>query len=197
MDEDITRLLQDLSAGDREAGEKLLPLVYDDLRRLAGWLMARERGDHTLQPTALVNELYLRIGTLKDTDWKSREHFFSVAVRLMKHLLIDAARKKKAERHGGHLYRLPFDDHMVSSLFQEERYDTVIALDTAIENLRRKNAEAAQVVDLHFYLGMSFDEIAEVLGKTSKTAKRKWNFARAWLLVNLEGAEGEPTATGA
>jgi RNA polymerase sigma-70 factor (ECF subfamily) len=172
----ITALLQEWRAGDRAALERLTPVVYDELRQLARRSMAGERKGHTLQPTALVNEAYLRlVGT--DVPWRDRVHFFAVAARLIRRILVDHARARgRAKRSGG--ARVELDDVMVMT---KQPGREMVLLDDALNALGAHDARKAQVVELHFFGGLTYDEIAEAVGISAATVDRDLRLARAWL----------------
>lgn len=171
---DATRLLHAAAAGDRQAAAELLPLVYDELRKLAAARMANEAPDQTIQPTALVHEAYLRL--IGDQQFDGRGHFFAAAAEAMRRILVDAARKKRREKHGGRLQRVELPD-----LAARNRDERLLALDGALTRLANEDQLAAQIVALHQFAGLGHDEVAAVLGITVYTARQKWTYARAWL----------------
>jgi RNA polymerase sigma-70 factor (ECF subfamily) len=181
--EGVTQLLNEWGAGDRAALDRLVPLVFDELRRLAHSYLRRERADHTLQPTALVNEAYLRLVNQQGVRWQSRAHFFGIAANLMRQILVDHARQRAAEKRGGaDLQRL--------SLTQAERVldradVDVLALDEALERLSAFDQQQARIVELKFFAGLTIEETAEVLGLSHATVERDWKLARAWLKREL------------
>ena len=179
--EDVTRLLQNLNAGNREAVDALVPLVYAELRKLAAHYLKSERDEHTLQPTALVNEAYLRL-VQQETEWKNRTHFFAMAANLMRRILVDYARTSKAEKRGGDAEKIALEDAFV---FVKARPSEMIALDEALEELARLDPRRSRVVELKFFGGLTTEEIAEVLGVHANTVLRDWNLARAWLKTQL------------
>jgi RNA polymerase sigma factor (TIGR02999 family) len=187
----ITRILSAIEQGDPHAAEQLLPLVYDELRRLAAQKLAQEKPGQTLQATALVHEAYLR---LVDTEpaprWNSRGHFFGAAAEAMRRILVESARRKQRIKHGGDLERLDVEEHDIPVNAPPEE---LLALDEALPRLAAEDADAARIVDLHFFAGLSIDEAAEALGVSRATAYRQWAYARAWLRVEL-GGEGNPPA---
>jgi RNA polymerase sigma factor (TIGR02999 family) len=170
--------------GDVAAREQLAPLVYDTLHRMAANCMRRERRDHTLQPTALVHEAYLRLLGDQDYEWQDRAHFLAVASQTMRHFLIDYARSRVAGRRGGVMKRVEFHDRL---LYAEDRPEELLALNTALERLQAIDERQARVVELRFFGGLSVDETAEILGVSSKTVKRDWAVARAWLRGEITG----------
>ena len=179
---DITALLTQLQAGNRDAESKLVPLVYDELRRLAGRYMRRERFDHTLQPTALVHEAYLRLIGRRNVQWQNRSHFFGVAAQMMRRILVDHARTKKAEKRGGNEPKIPLNE---SFAFTDEKSADLLALDEALTRLSQRDPRQAKVVELRFFAGMSEEETAEVLDVSTRTVKRDWTSARAWLYKEI------------
>jgi RNA polymerase sigma factor (TIGR02999 family) len=181
-DNSITALLAELSAGNREVESRLIPQVYGELRRLAAHYMRSERGNHTLQPTALVNEAYTRLVQQPQIPWQSRAHFFATASHLMRHILVDHARARRAGKRGGLQRQVTLDDALLPS---SERTMDVLILDEALENLAQFDPRQARIVELHFFSGLTFAEIALVLKVTERTVKRDWSMARAWLKGEL------------
>jgi RNA polymerase sigma factor (TIGR02999 family) len=177
----ITQLLKQLSDGDREAEARLVPLVYDQLRRLAGRYMRLERPDHTLQPTALVHEAYLKLIQQRRVGWQNRAHFYGVAARLMRRILVDHAREVRASKRGGGR-KVPLDSALV---YSEEKPDELLALDEALNRLAEQAPRQARVVELRFFAGCAEEEIAIILGTATRTVKRDWSVARAWLYAEL------------
>ena len=175
---DITQLLHRLQDSDRSAEEKLVPILYKKLHRLAAHYMRRERGDHTLQPTALVNEAYLRLVRTPDIDWESRTHFFGVAAQLMREVLVDHARAHLASKRGGDVGKVSLDELRV---YSPEKPGELVALDEALDRLARQDQRMSRVVELRFFGGLTFEQIAKILKVSEKTAKRDWQLARAWL----------------
>ncbi len=174
---DVTHLLDAATAGDRQAAADLLPLVYDELRTLARSRMAAEAAGHTLDATALVHEAYLRlIGPAGDTRWENRGHFFAAAAEAMRRILVDAARRKRREKHGGRLDRAELPD-----VPARDPDDRLIALDDALTRLAAEDAVAARVVELRQFAGFGHEEVAAALGLTVYAARQKWTYARAWL----------------
>jgi RNA polymerase sigma factor (TIGR02999 family) len=180
----VTRLLDAAAAGDRGAAADLLPLVYDELRALAAQKLAQETPGQTLQPTALVHEAYLRL--VGDQQFDDRGHFFAASAEAMRRILVDSARRKKAVKHGGDIQRVNLDDQ---DLPVRPPPDEIIALDDALTRLTEEDPEAARIVQLHFFAGLSIDQIAEALGVSRATAYRQWSYARAWLRCAI-GEEG-------
>ena len=184
---EVTQILDAITQGDHSAAAELLPLIYAELRRLATAKLAREAPGHTLQPTALVHEAYLRlVGTADQRRWNSRGHFFGAAAEAMRRILVESARRKQRVKHGGALQRLDLEEHDVPVTSPPEE---LLALDEALARLDAQDADAARVVDLHFFAGLSIDEAAEALGVSRATAYRQWAYARAWLRCEL-GGEG-------
>jgi RNA polymerase sigma factor (TIGR02999 family) len=179
---DVTGLLKALRNGDREAAEELFPLVYAELHRVANAFMRRERQDHTLQPTALINEAYLRLADAS-IDWQSRTHFIAVAATAMRRILVDYHRARTAAARGGELQRIEWDDALG---LPEDKSIELIALDEALHRLEAANPRQAKVVELHYIGGLSFDEIGAVLAISPRTAKRDWAIARLWLFKQLQ-----------
>ncbi|MGC2235434.1 MAG: sigma-70 family RNA polymerase sigma factor [Pyrinomonadaceae bacterium] len=179
---EVTRLLQSLNAGNREAVDALVPLVYAELRKLAAHYLKSEREGHTLQPTALVHEAFLRL-IEQETDWQNRAHFFAMAASLMRRILVDYARSYTAEKRGGAAEKISLEDVFV---FAKEKPLQIIALDESLEELAKIDPRRAQVVEMRFFAGLNNEEIAEVLGVHSNTVLRDWNLARAWLKTQLQ-----------
>lgn len=179
---EVTQLLASLNAGDARAADALIPLVYKELRRLAGHYLKQERPGHTLQPTALVHEAFLKL-VGQEASWQNRNHFFAMAANLMRRILVDYARSHDAKKRGGSAEKVSLDDAFV---FATERPSEVIALDEAMKELAEIDPRRAQVVELKFFGGLNTDEIAEVLGVHSNTVLRDWNLARAWLKTQLK-----------
>jgi RNA polymerase sigma factor (TIGR02999 family) len=181
---DITRLLEAAEDGDRKAAE-LLPVVYNELRRLAAARMAGESPEHTLQPTALVHEAYLRlIGRGNDHRWVGRGHFFAAASEAMRRILIDKARRKRRKRHGGDRKRVPIVDQADP---EQREAEQLLALDEALKRLATKDAQAAKLVQLHTFGGLSVTEAGAHLGLSRAAAYREWAYARAWLRSEIGG----------
>jgi RNA polymerase sigma factor (TIGR02999 family) len=184
--EQVTEILQAVGAGDERAAEKLLPLVYDELRRLAAARMAQEAPGQTLQPTALVHEAWLRLVGSGNEHWNSRGHFFGAAAEAMRRILIDRARKRHRERHGHGLVRIDISQLDVAITTDDE---LLLRVNEALEKLEAEAPERAQLVKLRFFTGLSIPEAAEALGIATATANRYWAFARAWLLAELQTNE--------
>ena len=185
---DVTQILSAINQGDRQAAGRLLPLVYDELRQLAAHRLAAEAPGQTLQPTALVHEAYLRL--VGGQQFDGRGHFYAAAAEAMRRILVDNARRKQAVKHGGERQRVELDGLDVAV---RPPPDEIIALDEALTRLAAVDPEAAQVVQLHFFAGLSIEQAAEALGVSRATAYRHWSFARAWLRCAI-GGQGDPPA---
>jgi RNA polymerase sigma factor (TIGR02999 family) len=187
---EVTRILNAIEQGDPQAPGQLLPLVYEELRRLAAQRLAHEKPGQTLQPTALVHEAYLRLIDNKEgaeaegPKWDGRGHFFAAAAEAMRRILVDSARRKKRVKHGGGQQRVDLMDHDVPDLTTP---DEILALDEALSQLAQDDSEAAQVVQLHFFAGLSIEQVAETLGVSRASAYRQWSYARAWLRCAMGG----------
>ena len=190
---EVTRLLKELGQGRKDAMNQLLPLVYDELHRLARAYFRRERGEHTLQPTVLVHEAYIRLVDQR-APMESRGHFLAMAATQMRRILLDYARKHHAARRGGAGQKVLLEDTMAIS---EQRPLDMIALDRALSNLATLDANQAQLVELRFFGGLSVEETAEVLGVSPATVKRSWNSARAFLRREITGGPLDARAVGA
>jgi RNA polymerase sigma-70 factor (ECF subfamily) len=190
--DEVTLLLSALTRGDDGAASKLIPVVYDELRRLAGSYMRRERVDHTLQATALVHEAYLKLIEQRSINWQSRAHFFGVAAQLMRRILIDHARGHSRQKRGGEQQKVSLDEIFV---FSEKRADELLAVDDSLNQLAKIDPRQARVVELRFFGGLSVEEAAEVLGVSPKTVKRDWSVAKAWLYADLKERYGIDPAT--
>jgi len=173
----VSQLLADWAAQDPTAKERLVPIVYDELRRLAHHYMRGERVGHTLQTTALVNEVYLRLAGIKGLQWRDRTHFFAMAGTLMRRVLVDYARSSKRDKRGGGVVVTSLDDAAVTT---EPNVD-IVALDEALERLATVDPQQCRVVELRFFAGLSIDETAEAIGVSPATVKRDWTTAKAWL----------------
>lgn len=180
--QEVTRLLNSLHAGNKQAADELIPLVYSEMRKLAAHYLKSEREGHTLQPTALVHEAFLKL-VEQETEWQNRNHFFAMAANLMRRILVDYARSYKAEKRGGIADKVSLEDAFV---FVKEKPSEMLALDEALEELAKIDPRRAKVVELKFFGGLNHEEIAEVLGVHSNTVLRDWNLARAWLKTQLE-----------
>ena len=175
---EVTQLLVAWSNGDSAARDALIPLVHDELRRLAHRYMGRERADHTLQTSALVNEAYLRLIDQRDMKWQNRAQFFGIAAQMMRRILVDYARKRGFVKHGGELHAVPLDEVMIVS---PERAAEVVELDDALKCLAEFDQRKSQIIELRFFGGLSIEETAEVLGVSPGTVMRDWTLAKAWL----------------
>jgi RNA polymerase sigma factor (TIGR02999 family) len=189
---DVTRLLDAAAAGDPRAAADLLPLVYGELRALAAAKLAREQPGQTLHATALVHEAYLRlVGTGPPCGWNSRGHFFGAAAEAMRRIIIEQARRKRTQRQGGGLNRLPIDEVEIAA---PEPAPDVLALDDALEHFARIDPPKAELVKLRYFAGLTNKQAAEVLGISTTTADRYWSYARAWLHAELK--KGDPGSAG-
>lgn len=182
----VTQLLARWRAGERQALDSLMPLVYDELRKLARYYVARERPGHTLQTTALVHEAYVRLVGQSPPEWKNRAHFFGVSARLMRQILVDHARANLAEKRGGGALKVTLDGDLVSGLGKDL---DVLALDQALDALTKLNPQQSQIVELRFFSGLSIEDTAEVLNISPATVKRNWTAARAWLFREITNNE--------
>jgi len=180
---DVTRILERAQKGDPNAAAELLPLVYDELRRLAAARMAQERPDQTLQPTALVHEAWLRLAGNKNQAWNGRAHFFGAAAEAMRRILVENARRKGAARHGGGQARLDIAELEISSAGMEAE---LLAVHEALDQLAARDRQKAELVKLRYFVGLTTEEAAEVLGISVPTADRWWSFSRAWLFEEIE-----------
>ena len=176
--QDVTRLLVRLTDGDRGVLDELLPVVYGELRKLASSYLRRERVGHTLQPTALVHEAYMRLVDQTQVQWQNRAHFFGVAAQMMRRILVDHARAHEAEKRGGEFQKLSLDENIDVS---GERDVNLVALDDALNLLAEIDPQKMKIVELRFFGGLSVEETAEVLGVSAPTVKRQWRMAKAWL----------------
>lgn len=179
---DLTRLLQDWSHGNPEALERLLPLVFNDLRQMARRHFAREPSGHTLQPTALVNELFLKLQVQRDVQWENREQFFAVAAMLMRRILVDYAKGRHTQKRGDGVVKVPLEKALDVA---EAKSLDVSALDDALSQLAELDPRQARIVELRFFAGLKHEEIAELLGASVTTVKREWSSARLWLYREL------------
>ena len=182
MSSDVTQLLDSWSHGDGQALEKLTPLVYEELRRLAGYYLRRERAGHTLQSTALVHEAYLRLIGQREVEWKNRAHFFGVAAQMIRRILVDHARARQTEKRGSNMPKLSLDEALG---VPEKNEWELIALNDALDTLATIDPQAARIIELRFFAGLSIEETAEVLGVSLSTVKRDWATAKAWLFREL------------
>lgn len=179
-------MLAAVGRGEKQASEELLPLVYDELRRMAAARMAREAAGHTLQPTALVHEAWLRLVGDADRSWENRAHFFGAASEAMRRILIENARRKARLKRGGGQVRVDFEE---ANLPAPDTDENLLLIDEALERLKAQDAETARVVVLKFFGGLTNDEVAGVLGSSERTVRRQWNFAKAWLYRAIRSQE--------
>jgi RNA polymerase sigma factor (TIGR02999 family) len=181
---EVTQLLSAIDEGDPKAGDQLLPLVYEELRKLAAAKVAQEKPGQTLQATALVHEAWLRlVGSEEQGAWNSRGHFFGAAAEATRRILVDRARQKARVRHGGGLERVDFE-HV--NLATEDSDDTVLAMHEALDALARESPQKAEIVKLHYFTGMAYPEIAQTLGISLPTVERHWAYARSWLYREMK-----------
>jgi len=181
--EDVTFLLAELTKGNKDAASKLIPLVYAELRRLAGGYMRRERSDHTLQPTALVHEAYLKLIEQRSVDWQSRAHFYGIAAQMMRRILVDHARGHLRDKRGAGQRPVPLEEALV---FAPEQSKELVQLDESLQRLARLDERQAKIVELRFFAGLSVEETAQAMGISAKTVKRDWSVAKAWLHGDLK-----------
>lgn len=179
----ITRLLLNWSKGDEQAVDQLMPLVYEELRRMARSYMRRQPSGHTFQTTDLIHEAYLKIAGGEERNWQSRNHFFGVAAKAMRHILVDYARSKKNQKHGGWQERVTLSDNMRTT---NQSSEEIVALDEALDRLATLDDRKVRVVEMKFFAGLNTPEIAGVLKVSPETVKRDWSFAQTWLLRELE-----------
>lgn len=180
---DVTTLLEKLAAGDENAQNELLPLVYAQLRSIAQARMSAENAGHTLQATALVHEVFLRMIGDRKLPWQNRAHFYAAAAQAMRRVLLDHAKSKRRQKRGGEFNRMPMN---VADLASQQNPDQILALDEALCRLEEQNPEAAKIVRLRFYAGLSVDETALAMDMAPRTVDRRWKFARAWLYKAIE-----------
>ncbi len=181
--ENLTGLLVEWRDGDKAALDRLMPLVYDELRRIAHRYVQHERDGHTLQTSALVNEAYLRFAGQRKVDWQNRSHFFAATAQVMRHILIDHARRRRYAKHGGEAQQVPINDAAGMSL---QRATELIALEEALEELAGLDRRKSQVVELRYFGGLSLEETAEVLEISLMTVRRDWRAAKAWLYRRIQ-----------
>ncbi|HRH41166.1 MAG TPA: sigma-70 family RNA polymerase sigma factor [Pyrinomonadaceae bacterium] len=181
--ENVTQLLKASNEGNREALDQLLPIVYDELRRLARHQLSKERSNHTLQATALVNEAYLKLIGQHSVDWNNRAHFFSIAAETMRRILVNHAVERNAQKRGGGATVVSLDDEID---FIHQRDLDVLALDDSLKKLEEFDKTQAKIIELKFFGGMTNEEIAEVLGVSDSTVKREWRMAKAWLQSRMK-----------
>lgn len=181
---DVTRLLVSIDGGDQQASAELLPLVYDELRSMAAKKLNNEPAGQTLQPTALVHEAYLRlVGSSKNQQWQGRRHFFAAAAESMRRILVDNARKKRSEKHGGHLRRELLPELAATSVGVSR--DDVVAIHEALDKFSQLEPQKAELVKLRYFAGLTLPEVAELMGISRATASRHWTYARAWLFHEI------------
>ncbi len=186
---EISRMLEAVQQGDAKAGQELLPLLYEELRKLAAHKMACEAPGHTLQPTALVHEAWLRLAGAKDQHWQSRAHFFGAAAEAMRRILVENARRKQRLKRGGQFERVVVETQGIASPLPD---DDLLALDEALGRLAESDPRAAEVVKLCFFIGLTQDEAAKHLGVSVSTVERSWAFARAWLFREIQKGRNPP-----
>lgn len=186
---DVTQILEAIQRGDAHASDELLPLVYEELRRLAAYKMAYESPGQTLQPTALVHEAWIRLVGKENPKWENRAHFFGAAAEAMRRILIDNARRKHALRHGGNQLRVNLEDVDIASAAEE---DQLLAIHEALDKLAAQDPVKAELVKLRYFVGMTIEEAAEVMGISEPTVKRYWAFARAWLYREITESNSPP-----
>jgi len=179
---DVTRILDAIQQGNAKASDELLPLVYQELRKLAAQKMSHEASGHTLQPTALVHEAWLKLTANENVQWDGRTHFFGAAAEAMRRILIDSARRRNAVRHGGGQQRLDIQDVEITA---ETKDTELLAVNDALEKLAAVDPEKAQLVKLRYFAGLTLEEASHALGVSEATAKRWWTYARAWLFTEL------------
>ena len=180
---EVTRILSAIRNGNAQAAKELLPLVYDELRRLAAFKLAHETPGQTLQATALVHEAWLRLGGQENQAWNGRSHFFGAAAEAMRRILIDNARRKRALRHGGGQQRMDVQEMEIAA---EVKDDDLLEVDAALERFAAQDQQKAELVKLRYFTGLTINEAAEILGVSAPTAKRWWAYARAWLHKEIE-----------
>src|SRR5437867_984404 len=180
---EVTQLLKDWGNGDSAALDRLMPIVYDELRKVAARYLRRERQDHTLQPTALVNEAYLRLVDQKQVQWQNRAHFMGVAAQMMRRILVDHARNHKRVKRGGGAQKVSLDDAVVVA---EDRTEDLVELDDALNALAAFDERKSRVVEMRYFGGLSVEETAEVLKVSEITVARDWKLAKAWLYTHIE-----------
>lgn len=184
--EAVTQVLVDWSRGDGAALDRLVPLIYPELRRIAGRQLRRERTDHTLQPTALVHEVFLQLVDQRHATWENRAQFFAVAAQLMRRILVDHARSRHALKRGGPITKVALDVRAVD-VAGDPIAAEVLAVDQALERLAEQDPDQARIVELRFFGGLSVEETAKVMERSARTVKREWRLAKAWLFRELQG----------
>ena len=186
---DVTRILVAIEQGDAKAADELLPLVYEELRRLANRKMSREQPGQTLQATALVHEAYIRLIGPENQQWSSRTHFFAAAAESMRRILIENARRKQRQKHGGGQHRVDLDD---ADITIDDPSTNIIALDEALNKLAEEDKVVAELVKLRYFAGLTLEQAANMLGVSRRTADRYWAYARAWLYQEINKADEPP-----
>ena len=184
---DATSVLNKLAGGESQAAAELFPLVYEELRRIAGWHLRQERPNHTLQATALVHEAYVKLVRQDEANWQNRAHFFAVASQVMRHVLVDYARGRLREKRGANPSKVPLE---VVAAVSEVRFEELLAVNESLARLEKIDARQSRIVQLRYFGGLSVEEVAEVLGVSEKTVKRDWSIARAWLYGDLRARDG-------
>jgi RNA polymerase sigma factor (TIGR02999 family) len=183
---DITRILHSWSKGDPDALEQLMPIVFEELKNIARQYMGKESKGHTLQPTALVNEVYLQLVGRRSVQWSNRAHFYGSSAQLMRRILVDHARSRRTAKRGGEVFRISLDE--VHDIPQQKSVD-LISLDDALKDLEKLDARQARIVEMRFFTGLSIEAVAEALGISATTVKREWLTARLWLLRELKASQ--------
>jgi RNA polymerase sigma factor (TIGR02999 family) len=183
---EITQMLIELTDGNTEVVDVILPHIYGELRRLASSYLRRERSDHTLQPTALVHEAYIKLIDQKRVKWQNRAHFFGIAAQVMRRILMDHARKHNAEKRGGEFEKLPLEEEIL--IVSHDKSAELIALDDALEALAQLDEQKAKIVELRYFGGLSIEETAEVMGVSVPTINRQWRMAKAWLYDQISAS---------
>ena len=186
---DVTLILQDIKAGKRDSTADLLPLVYEELRKLARSRMAAFPAGHTLQPTALVHEAYAKLVGRQDPGWQSRAHFFGAAAQAMRQILVDYARRKSRLKRGGERQHMPLEEDAIADLRIELPREDVLALDFAIEKLKAEHPRKAEVVMLRYFAGLTIEQVAEMLAVSTRSVDLDWQFAKAWLFTELSAGD--------
>jgi RNA polymerase sigma factor (TIGR02999 family) len=180
---EVTQMLIELTDGNQEVVNRILPHIYDELKRLASSYLRRERSDHTLQPTALVHEAYMKLIDQKRVRWQNRAHFFGIAAQVMRRILMDHARKHQAGKRGGEAEKLPIEEEIL--VVSHDRSGELVALDDALHTLAEMDEQKAKIVELRYFGGLSIEETAEVMGVSVPTINRQWRMAKAWLYSQL------------
>ena len=191
---EITALLRDWQTGDRDALDRMIPLVYRELHVMASRLMSREWRNGTIQTTGLVNEAYLKLVDQRQVDWQGRAHFFAIAAQVMRRILLDAARRRMREKRGGGAVQLVIDDLPVATRAAPVDAIDVLAIDRALRDLEQLDADQAKMVELRFFGGLTIEETSAVLGVSPATVKREWAVAKGWLYLALTSGPGQPRA---